>query len=110
MRVEMKRHDKYYVYILKCADDSYYTGYTRDLNKRIIEHQTGRGANYTKHRLPVRLVYCKVCTYYENALKAEKRLKHMMRARKETLIKIYQKNNPRCFAKQNKARGDHYHD
>lgn len=46
-----------YVYILECADKSYYTGSTKDINKRIWEHQNGLGANYTKKRLPVKLVY-----------------------------------------------------
>ena len=45
------------MYILKCADDSYYTGSTIDLEKRLIEHQSGEGANHTKKRLPVELVY-----------------------------------------------------
>ncbi len=46
-----------YVYILRCEDDSFYTGSTDDLIRRIAQHQNGEGANYTKKRLPVKLVY-----------------------------------------------------
>lgn len=47
-----------YIYILECADGSYYTGSTKDLNLRLWQHQNGLGANYTAKRLPVKLVYC----------------------------------------------------
>ncbi|MBZ0167684.1 MAG: GIY-YIG nuclease family protein [Candidatus Omnitrophica bacterium] len=86
----MKRHGTYFVYILHCADNSYYTGYTRDLDNRVKQHESGNGAKFTKYRLPVRLVYFKLYKYYENALKAEKRLKHMTRKRKENIIRIFQ--------------------
>lgn len=46
-----------YMYILECADGSYYTGSTWDLDRRLREHQSGEGANHTKKRLPVKLVY-----------------------------------------------------
>ncbi len=48
---------KGYMYILECSDGSYYTGSTKDLERRLQEHQNSRGANYTKRRLPVKLVY-----------------------------------------------------
>ncbi|HHD81681.1 MAG TPA: GIY-YIG nuclease family protein [Campylobacterales bacterium] len=48
---------KAYTYILKCSDNSYYTGSTKDLEKRLWQHQNGEGANHTKKRLPVELVY-----------------------------------------------------
>ncbi len=47
----------FYVYILKCCDSSYYTGYTSNLNKRLKQHKNGIGSKYTKTRLPVELVY-----------------------------------------------------
>lgn len=47
-----------YMYILKCADNSFYTGSTVNLEKRLWEHQNSLGANYTKKRLPVKLVFC----------------------------------------------------
>jgi putative endonuclease len=49
---------KGFVYILKCADESYYTGSTIHLDRRLGEHQSGNGANHTARRLPVELVYC----------------------------------------------------
>lgn len=51
---------KGYAYILECSDGSYYTGSTIDLDRRLIEHQNGLGANHTKKRLPVKLVYYEV--------------------------------------------------
>ncbi|WP_312902970.1 GIY-YIG nuclease family protein, partial [Chryseobacterium taichungense] len=48
---------KGWMYILLCADGSYYTGSTNDLERRITQHQMGEGANHTKKRLPVKLIY-----------------------------------------------------
>jgi putative endonuclease len=47
-----------YIYILECNDGSYYTGSTKDLERRLWQHQNGLGANHTAKRLPVELVYC----------------------------------------------------
>ena len=49
-----------YVYILRCSDGSYYTGWTNDLSKRLLSHNSGKGAKYTKSRLPVELVYYEI--------------------------------------------------
>lgn len=49
--------DKHYIYILKCADDSLYTGYTTHLDRRLAVHNSGKGAKYTRIRLPVERVY-----------------------------------------------------
>ncbi len=46
-----------YLYILKCSDGTYYTGSTKDIELRLQQHQNGEGANYTKRRLPVKLIY-----------------------------------------------------
>lgn len=57
-RTETKNtSEKHYVYILRCCDDSLYTGWTTDLKKRIETHNKGNGAKYTRARLPVQLVY-----------------------------------------------------
>jgi len=61
-----------YMYILKCADDSYYTGSTWNLEKRLAEHQNGMGSNHTIKRLPVELVYCEECDRIEYAYRGEK--------------------------------------
>ena len=77
----------YYVYMLKCADGSLYTGYTNDLQKRVGVHNSGRGAKYTKSRLPVRLVYSEEHESKSSALKREAEIKKLTRSQKERLIK-----------------------
>ncbi|MDD6186762.1 MAG: GIY-YIG nuclease family protein [Oscillospiraceae bacterium] len=76
----------YYVYMLKCADGSLYTGYTNDLQKRVGVHNSGRGAKYTKSRLPVRLVYSEEHESKSSALKREAEIKKLTRSQKEKLI------------------------
>lgn len=75
-----------YTYIVKCSDGSYYTGWTNNLQKRIADHNTGKGAKYTKSRLPVILVYCEEFQTKEEAMKREYAIKQMTRAQKEKLI------------------------
>lgn len=75
-----------YTYILKCKDDSLYTGWTNDLEKRIQAHNEGKGAKYTKPRRPVTLVYYEKFQSKEEAMKREYAIKHMTRAQKEKLV------------------------
>ena len=75
-----------YVYILKCADDTLYTGWTTDLENRINTHNSGNGAKYTRSRLPVEMVYCEECADKSYALKREHEIKKMSRAEKLQLI------------------------
>ncbi|MCR4742961.1 MAG: GIY-YIG nuclease family protein [Treponema sp.] len=75
-----------YVYILKCADNSYYTGSTNNLTRRIEEHNHGEGANYTKTRLPVKLVYYEECQSLETAYLRERQIHGWSRKKKEALI------------------------
>ncbi|PWE16933.1 hypothetical protein DDZ18_09480 [Marinicauda salina] len=77
-----------WVYILRCADGSYYVGSHRgdDLGRRIGEHQAGMGGDYTRRRLPVELVYSEWFECIEDAVAAERRLKGWSRAKKEALI------------------------
>lgn len=63
------------VYILRCADDSYYTGQTDNLERRIGEHQTGACAGYTSTRRPVELIWSQECFTREEALSAERQTK-----------------------------------
>lgn len=75
-----------YVYILRCKDESLYTGWTNNLDKRIKAHQEGKGGKYTRARLPVRLVYFEE---YHDKIEAQKReyqIKQMKRADKLQLI------------------------
>ncbi|AEY66381.1 GIY-YIG nuclease family protein [Clostridium sp. BNL1100] len=76
----------YYVYVLQCADKTLYTGYTDDLQKRIKVHNRGKGAKYTRARLPVTLVYYEEAETKSIALSREYSIKKMTRRQKETLI------------------------
>lgn len=75
-----------FVYILKCSDDSYYVGSTTNLTKRIEEHNNEVGANYTKKKLPVKLVYYEECQSIETAFLRERQLHGWSRKKKEALI------------------------
>ena len=79
----------YIVYILECSDDSYYTGSTADLNKRLWEHEQGVMASaYTYSRRPVKLVWVSEQTeHYYDALRWERQIKGWSRAKKEALIR-----------------------
>lgn len=76
-----------YTYILKCKDGTYYTGWTNHLEKRIQDHNDGKGAKYTKARRPVELVYWEKFVTKEEAMKREYAIKQMTRKKKEKLIK-----------------------
>jgi len=75
-----------YTYILKCNDDSYYTGSTNDIDARLWQHQNGEGANYTKKRLPVELVYLEEFNRIDDAFYREKQIQGWGRKKKEALI------------------------
>lgn len=76
-----------YMYILVCSDGSYYTGSTKYLNRRLDQHQRGEGANYTKKRLPVKLIYFEAYTRIDHAFYREKQLQGWSRKKKESLMK-----------------------
>lgn len=75
-----------YTYILKCKDDSFYTGWTNNLEKRIHAHNSGKGARYTKARRPVELVYYEEFQTRQEAMKREYAIKQLTRKEKEALI------------------------
>lgn len=75
-----------YVYILECADGSYYTGSTWDLQRRLWEHQNSLGANHTAKHLPVTLVYCEECERIEDAYIREKQIQGWSRKKKQALM------------------------
>ena len=78
---------EYYVYILKCADDSYYVGMTNDIERRFTEHQEGKNtASYTYNRRPVELVFYTSFSNVEMAIETEKQIKKWSRAKKQALI------------------------
>lgn len=77
---------KGFMYILKCADDSYYTGSTLNLELRLAQHQSGEGANHTRKRLPVLLVYYEEYQNIADAFYREKQVQGWNRQKKEALI------------------------
>lgn len=77
---------KGYMYILLCSDGSYYTGSTVDLDRRLAQHQTGEGANHTKKRLPVKLIYYEEYSRIDEAFYREKQVQGWSRKKKEALI------------------------
>jgi putative endonuclease len=77
----------YYVYILKCSDNTYYTGFTSDLSKRVLEHKSGKQLDsYTYSRRPIELLYYAEFTNVEIAIETEKQIKKWSRSKKEALI------------------------
>jgi predicted GIY-YIG superfamily endonuclease len=89
----------HFVYIVRCADGTLYTGYARDPDARAKAHNNGRGARYTSGRRPVVLVYMKACRSKGDALRREYRLKRLRREAKEALI-------AKADAGRRKPRGD----
>ena len=77
---------KGWMYILECSDGSYYTGSTNNLEYRFEQHQNGEGANHTKKRLPVKLVYYEEYPRADQAFYREKQVQGWSRKKKEALI------------------------
>ena len=75
-----------YTYILRCKDDTLYTGWTNNLEKRVEAHNAGKGAKYTKASVPVELVYYEQFETKEEAMKREFAIKQMSRKMKNALI------------------------
>ncbi len=78
-----------YVYLLRCADGSLYCGWTTDPEARLAAHNSGRGAKYTRSRLPVRLAWTEAYEDRHEALSREWHIKQMSHAEKEKLINGY---------------------
>ena len=76
----------WFVYMLRCADGSLYTGYTDDVQRRLSTHQSGKGAKYTRSRLPVQLAYWEELPDKSAALRREVAIKRLSRERKLKLI------------------------
>ena len=76
----------WYLYILRCGDDTLYTGITTDVQRRLADHRAGKGAKYTRGRAPLELVYEESCGTHSDALKRELAVKALPRAEKEKLF------------------------
>ena len=75
-----------YTYILRCADGTYYCGWTNNLDRRLKAHNEGKGAKYTRSRRPVALVYYEAFSTKEEAMRREYEIKQLPRKKKEELI------------------------
>jgi predicted GIY-YIG superfamily endonuclease len=80
------RRRGWWLYLLKCADGTLYTGITNDLQRRIAQHNGGTASRYTRSRLPVELVYRERCRGKSGALKKEHRIKTLSRQQKQAYI------------------------
>ena len=80
------------VYILRCADGTFYTGITTDTDKRITAHNAGKGAKYTAARRPVVLAYCEASENRSTATKREMAIKSLSRAEKAVIVNAYKAN------------------
>lgn len=79
--------EKHFTYILECADGTYYTGYTNNLEKRLETHNAGKGGKYTRTRLPVKLIYTEEFATKNEAMSREWAIKQLTRHEKEALVK-----------------------
>lgn len=77
---------KWFVYIIECSDNTYYTGISTDIDKRIKTHNNGKGAKYTKYKLPLKLLYSKEFKNKSEASKEEYRIKQLTKNEKKILI------------------------
>ncbi|RLB03073.1 MAG: GIY-YIG nuclease family protein [Deltaproteobacteria bacterium] len=77
---------KGYMYILKCADETYYTGSTSNLEWRLYQHEIGKGSEYTRKRLPIELVYVEEFERIDEAYAREKQVQKWSKKKKEALI------------------------
>ena len=82
---------KWIIYILKCNDQSFYTGITNNLDKRIEKHISGNGSKYLRGRLPIKLVYEEIALNRSEATKREVEIKKLNKKEKQFLIKSYNK-------------------
>ena len=87
MKEKISEEKIFYTYMLRCSDGSLYTGYTTDIESRLRAHNSGKGAKYTRSRLPVSLAYCETYTTKNEAMSREAVIKQLTKVQKEALIK-----------------------
>jgi putative endonuclease len=75
-----------FVYMLRCADGTLYTGIAKDVAARLLQHQSGRASRYTRGRRPVALLWVRECATWSEALREECRIKRLRRQEKEALL------------------------
>jgi len=82
----MEKNSNHFFYVLECADQSYYAGYTNDLEKRVATHNAGKGAKYTRARGPVKCIYVEKFETKQEAMRAEYAFKQLNRVQKSKYI------------------------
>ena len=87
IKAKKKDYSCWYLYILKCCDNSLYTGIARDLQRRVRAHNSGTAARYTRSRLPVAVIYQERCRGHSSALRKEYAIKQLSRQGKEDYIR-----------------------
>lgn len=87
---KQNQHQGNYTYIVKCSDETLYTGWTNNLKKRLEAHNSGKGAKYTKNRRPVELVYFEEYDTKQEAMKREYAIKQLSRQKKLAFIHSHQ--------------------
>ena len=87
---KQNQHQGNYTYIVKCSDETLYTGWTNNLKKRLEAHNSGKGAKYTKNRRPVELVYFEEYDTKQEAMKREYAIKQLTRKEKLSLMDSHQ--------------------
>lgn len=76
----------WFVYIVQCSDNTYYTGISKDVFARVATHNAGKGSKYTRSRLPVRLLWTQQCEDHSTALRLELNIKKLSRKQKEEIV------------------------
>jgi putative endonuclease len=82
----IERKGRYWVYIIKCKDGSYYTGYTNDLENRVKLHKSGKGAKYLRGKGPLKLIHSEEYKYFRNAIKRENEIKSLTKPEKKEIV------------------------
>ena len=82
----MSERSSHFVYVLRCGDDTFYTGYTTDVRRRVREHERGEGAKYTRGRTPLELVHVEEHDDRSAAMQREHEIKTFSRERKARLV------------------------
>jgi predicted GIY-YIG superfamily endonuclease len=96
--------DAWFVYVLRCADGTLYTGITKDLARRTQQHNDGTAARYTRSRRPVKLVYQEPQSSQSSALKREAAIKKLTRRQKSAMIRGAKKGTPKgCTSRKRQA-------
>ncbi len=87
----------YYVYILLCRDGSYYTGYAKDVKRRVEQHKKGQGSRYTRMHEPEQIVYVEEFNSPSEAMKREREIKSLSHSKKQRLVDLYGESSARGF-------------